>query len=313
MKKIYFTLSIIAALIFTACNGTGNQEGYSYDIFSGKVKTKLKEKYYDVHSHMENGLCIVWSKEEGHKIGFINAKGKEVIPCIYDAAMSFSNQYAAVAKEIDGKKSWGFIDKKGKEIVPCIYKEVKDFSTDGLAAICINDEQTKEDLWGFVNTKGEITIPATFNNTDGFSEGMARVYNKKERASGYINTKGELVIPYMYDMASYFSEGIAWVEKDDRYFTINKNNETIFKLRDGYEPAGDFHDGLAVIESLSEKVKTEWWTYYLQGYVNKKGEFTIPVKYLTAEDFKDGIAEVKTKDEKTIYINTKGEEVEIDD
>ena len=116
MKKIYFTLSIIAALIFTACNGTGNQEGYSYDIFSGKVKTKLAEKYNDVHSHMENGLCIVWSKEEGHKIGFVNAKGKEVIPCIYDAAMSFSNQYAAVAKEIDGKKSWGFIDKKGKEI-----------------------------------------------------------------------------------------------------------------------------------------------------------------------------------------------------
>lgn len=305
MKKIYFTLSIIATLILTACSGTRNQEGDSYDIFSDKVKTKLIEKYNDVHSHMENGLCIVWSKEEGHKIGFVNAKGKEVIPCIYDAAMSFSNQYAAIAKEIDGKKSWGFIDKKGKEIVPCIYKEVKDFSTDGLAAICINDEQTKEDLWGFVNTKGEITIPATFNNTDGFSEGMARVYNKKERASGYINTKGELVIPYMYDMASYFSEGIAWVEKDDRYFTINKNNETIFKLRDGYEPEGDFHDGLAIVSEEG------WFTP--KGYVNKTGEFVIPVKYELANDFKNGVASVKIKDGNYIYINTKGEEVEIDD
>ena len=73
MKKIYFTLSIIATLILTACSGTGNQEGDSYDIFSDKVKTKLIEKYNDVHSHMENGLCIVWSKEEGHKIGDITA------------------------------------------------------------------------------------------------------------------------------------------------------------------------------------------------------------------------------------------------
>jgi hypothetical protein len=134
---------------------------------------------------------------------------------------------------------------------------------------------------------------------------MARVYNKEERASGYINTKGELVIPYMYDMASYFSEGIAWVAKDDKYFTIDQNNETIFKLKKGYEPEGDFHDGLAIVSEEG------WFTP--KGYVNKTGEFVIPVKYELANDFKNGVASVKIKDGNYIYINTKGEEVEIDD
>ena len=42
-------------------------------------------------------------------------------------------------------------------------------------------------------------------------------------------------------------------------------------------------------------------------------EFVIPVKYELANDFKNGVASVKIKDGNYIYINTKGEEVEIDD
>ena len=37
------------------------------------------------------------------------------------------------------------------------------------------------------------------------------------------------------------------------------------------------------------------------------------VKYELANDFKNGVASVKIKDGNYIYINTKGEEVEIDD
>ena len=305
MKRLYFVFSILTALFFSACSGTGNQDGDSWDLFSDNVKEKLKERYNDVHSDVCNGLCIVWSKEDGHKIGFVNVKGKEVIPCIYDAAKSFSNQYAAVAKEVEGKRLWGFINKKGEEIVPCTYKEVGDFSKDGLAFVCVNSEDTKKDVYGFVNTKGEVAIPLTFDGTDGFSEGLARVYSRDKRANGYINTKGELVIAYMYDQASYFSEGVAWVNKDDRYFVIDKENETVFKLKDGYEPRGDFHDGLAVV------AEEGWFT--LKGYVNKEGEFVVPVKYDIAEDFENGIAEVKEEKGFSYYINTKGEKVEIDD
>lgn len=100
-------------------------------------------------------------------------------------------------------------------------------------------------------------------------------------------------------------EVIAWVAKDDKYFTIDQNNETIFKLKKGYEPEGDFHDGLAIVSEEG------WFTP--KGYVNKTDEFVIPVKYELANDFKNGVASVKIKDGNYIYINTKGEEVEIDD
>ena len=55
-------------------------------------------------------------KKDG-KWGYIDPTGKEVVPCQYDGAGSFSDGLAHVKK--DGK--WGLIDPNGKEAIPCEY------------------------------------------------------------------------------------------------------------------------------------------------------------------------------------------------
>ena len=52
--------------------------------------------------------------EKDGKYGFIDTTGKEVAPCQYDDAESFSEGFARVEK--DGK--YGFIDTTGKVVIP---------------------------------------------------------------------------------------------------------------------------------------------------------------------------------------------------
>lgn len=58
--------------------------------------------------------------KENNKYGYINKKGKVVIPAIYEYAYPFVNGMAYV--ELNGKS--GFINKKGKEIIPIIYNQL---------------------------------------------------------------------------------------------------------------------------------------------------------------------------------------------
>ena len=84
---------------------------------------------YDKAISFSEGLAAVKNKD---KYGFIDIKGNQVVPCIYDEVYNsanlytyyrFSNGLARVKKA--GK--WGFIDKRGNEVIPCIYEMAFDF------------------------------------------------------------------------------------------------------------------------------------------------------------------------------------------
>ena len=67
-------------------------------------------KNYDRVDACNCGLALV--KKDG-KFGFVTEQGKVVIPLIYDEALAFAEDRAAIS--VGGK--WGFIDKNGNEIV----------------------------------------------------------------------------------------------------------------------------------------------------------------------------------------------------
>lgn len=74
--------------------------------------------------------------KKGEKYGYINTKGEEIIPCIYDYVYYFEEGLAVVEK--DSKK--GYIDKEGKEVIPCVYDNASDFAN-GIATV------QKDGIW----------------------------------------------------------------------------------------------------------------------------------------------------------------------
>ena len=101
----------------------------------GKVVVPLK--YYDAYDFSEGlaAVCKTVGKSDQILCGYINASGKEVIPLKFEYMPGDFSQGIAPAKQ---KGKWGFIDTKGKVVIPFQYVKADSFS-EGLAAVATAD------------------------------------------------------------------------------------------------------------------------------------------------------------------------------
>lgn len=158
------------------------------------------------------------------KYGFINTKGKVVIPLKYEKACDFNEGYAVV---LNGNKELLIIDKKGKEtlIKNKGYDASFSFSSpfifsEGLCAVTINKR------YGFINTKGEEVIPCQYEtpivpkdadsrmvkDIPKFINGVAVIYING--FYGVINKSGKIVVPIEYQFITHFKNNLAVFKKD---------------------------------------------------------------------------------------------------
>lgn len=169
--------------------------------------------------------------------------------------------------------------------------------------------KTKEDGWIFINQKGETVLKPVqkIYKASFFYEGISLIEIADETSQTqtsshtFINNKGEFINNKKYKYATIFNDGIAWVVEENGCPTaINKKGETLFSLKNS-EKAGIFTEGLAPVCFAEDGVQ-------IWGYVDSKGENTIPPSFVKCSGFKSGLAPA-VKDEAAGwgYIDKKGE------
>ncbi|MDR2146809.1 MAG: WG repeat-containing protein [Tannerella sp.] len=164
---------------------------------------------------------------------------------------------------------WGYADSTRKQVIPCKYGDAGVFH-EGLARIESNGK------WGYINRKGKKVIPLLYDEACDFHEGFARIESNGKW--GYVNRKGKKVIPLLYDEVFDFHEGRARVGMEEEYLIYN-DREDLYK---------DFRP--------------------IYGYINREGKKITRLKYEEAENFREGLAMVTSKD-KTGWIDSTGREV----
>ena len=147
---------------------------------------------------------------ENGKWGFLNLDGKIKIHPQYDEVTDFKNNISIVKK--DGK--YGVINNAGVLVFPISFESISQFS-DGMALAQENGVKY------YLYQNGKRTPLKNTYEYYPFSEGLAKIKNKKNGKWGYINTKGDFVINHVYTYASDFSGGVAVVSKGGEYFLIN--------------------------------------------------------------------------------------------
>ena len=151
--------------------------------------------------------------------GFLDLKGKEVIPCQYDEAGLFDQGRAYVSA--GGK--WGIIDRQGNIVLPIEYDnsgyraEAYRYH-DGLALV------EKGRKYGYCDMEGRLVIYPCFDNAYQFSEGLAPV---QLGAWGYIDTHGDFFIPLVFDMASPFQYGRSEVVYQGQVHKMNTDGQCV--------------------------------------------------------------------------------------
>jgi len=186
---------------------------YGYIDSTGKLITDVK---YNVAYMFKDGLAIVGREFEEEKINTSGIRYRTL------------------------ETRYGFIDKKGREIIPLIYGDVYNFQENGLALVgkgkYMKNKEGKDYFdgkWGYINKKGEVVIPIKYYRLGIFKEGLA--YAQISSNIGYINEKDEVVIPFKYDDVDVngFNNGLTTVSRDDKWFYIDKKGNEFYEEEGG--------------------------------------------------------------------------------
>ena len=216
--------------------------------------------------------------------GYIDKQGREIIPCKFTEAYSFSEGMACVNNVL----GWYYIDKQGNEIIPSVFEDASSFS-EGMALV------EKDGKCGYIDKQGREIIPFIYENGYDFREGIALV--NKNGKWGHIDKQGHEITPFIFDNASSFSEGMASVKSNGKWGFIDKQGREIIPFI--YENGYDFREGIACV-----KKNGKW------GHIDKQGHEITPFIFDNASSFSEGMARVEINE--TIgFINKNGEPITI--
>ena len=121
------------------------------------------------------------------KYAYLNRRGKQSIGDTFEAALSFSEDLAAV--KVNGQ--WGYIDTLGEFVIEPAYSDARSFKN-GLAAVCDADGQ-----WGYIDAEGNVIIDFAYNSAGDFSDGYALVAKPMEQ--GLIDIYGNYKALYVQE------------------------------------------------------------------------------------------------------------------
>ncbi len=167
------------------------------------------------------GMAVVSNHE--YKMGFINRKGKVVIPLKFDEVADFSDGLAFT----HNNGYAGYIDMSGNYRIQPKFNDGKSFS-EGRAFVGMM--RTKEMmLWGIIDTTGALIERLHYDLVRNFSEGLAAV--AENRAWGFIDIWGNYILDPVYSSTGSFIYGMAWASVPNQYYGfIDKNGNYMVEI-----------------------------------------------------------------------------------
>lgn len=247
---------------------------------NGKVALDLGTKYSDVQ-YFSDGYAPV---KKGEKWGYIDKKGKLVIPAKFDEVDDFIRGLARIyVTDAYGNRTIGMINKKGKIVVPVKYTDIE-YKDGGEIKVGVTSPSF-ETKYGFLNKKGKMILPTKYDNVFG-NYGKVSMVSRKMRDGklkyGLASKDGKLDKTIKYDDIYYPENGFfktALRKKDDsyRYGLFDSNGKEVLKCE--YDAIGAFayNNKLAIIEKKGKK-----------GLINHKGKIVSPVKYTSVSVVEKG-------------------------
>ncbi|MFD3408747.1 WG repeat-containing protein [Aquirufa sp. HETE-83D] len=323
--KFQFTLLLITIILNTFVVDGQNvipvrnafNNGYDYiEVASNKIVSRAT---YDQAFPYKEGFARV---SRNGFWGFINEDGIEIIPCKYIDANDFSEGLASVSIGtieitesgyiIKKDVKYGVIDKEGTKTIAFRFKDIKSFNKQMALAQDLESEK-----WGWIDELGNWNSLRKYDYAEDFNElGLAKVGNQKIAsdegnegkdyiAYGIINREENFVIPQNYFHLGKFNNGIIEAIKFNNDYTagysglLDEKGRTIIQFI--YHSVENFSQNLALVSyKQNQKIK--------YGFVDKKGQIKIALKYDYANSFIKGMAFIKSNG-KFGWINNLGEPV----
>lgn len=157
------------------------------------------------------------------------------------------------------------------------------------------------DKWGYINDQGIFVINPKFQDAMDFEEnGLAVV--KVGDAYGIIDENENYVVRPKYESITSFSEGRSQVVDKEGFKVIDEKGKILTKK--AYSFIGNYRNNRAIFADTASEGR------YLYGYLDEWGNEVIPLTYESANNFKNGKAVVKIKENDFAIIDLGGKVIE---
>jgi hypothetical protein len=139
-----------------------------------------------------------WIVQLNNKWGVINTSGEVILSPEYNDIIRLGDSDDFWAVQIDG--SWGIINRDGTYKHEPVLRMGEYYQVIDNNRIPVGINQK----WGFIDSEGDMIIEPRFEDTLGFSNGLAAV--EVDGKWGFINTEGEVIIEPQFGGVRNFNE-----------------------------------------------------------------------------------------------------------
>lgn len=133
----------------------------------------------------------------------------------------------------------GFVNKEGEFVIEPKYYDASVFSKDGLAPVCVKNEETYDRKWGFVNSKGEEIVPLIYDDVSCFFDSGYAVIAKEDEDNisqyGIIDKNGNVTLEPQYKNIYYIFDQYLFCQLEDGYHAIVDLKGNIIEKEDRYD------------------------------------------------------------------------------
>ena len=291
----------------------------NWGLIDYKGNILLPIEYQGVGAFSENMTWI----QKGEKFGYINKKGEIKITPQYDGGSGFHNNQALVKASNDNNVIGSIIDKEGNLIHKLPYTNLGRFKN-GLVEVQLNGKYgyfsykdfreviptiydrtrmeenyikvEKNGVWGVLDITGNTVLPLDYGQimTNGTNTFIIR--DKQTKKYGMMDNLQNTIIQSKYDYMKFLNEKLIKIKSGDLYGVMDTDGKWLLQLNLKY--IGEEREEMVALKGNNKK-----W-----GFMNSKGELSIPLQYDNVNSFYDGIAEVEHNN-KWGFIDKKGEVV----
>lgn len=238
---------------------------------------------FNIKSHYEKKYWISKAALKNAKWGYINNKGEVIVEPQFDNASVVQLNRAVVQK--NGKV--GAIDMNNELLIPFEYDKIT-IRQDSL--IQLFKKNTSNETY-LLNNNGRQLLQDKYLKTRSLKENKRiAIQNKKY---GVLDSLGYEIIPCEYDSIGDFDGTYALAIKDGQSFLINEQGKHFLESSE-YEIMGPEKDGFIRVRKNDK-----------YGFIDINGKVVIPLKFMLAFDFDQGLARVVAA-RKTGLINKDG-------
>ena len=296
--------------------------GPLHGLLSWDGETIIACVYNDIDLNKYVGFFSV--KRNGQK-GLMSRAGEELVPCAFDDCGVIDEHFLWTQKD----NTYGFYSSEGEKVQPCkfssffIYegKKKKEVSLSDFAQL---DRRQHPDLYavvsgkvGTLDSKNFTTkLPCAYDYLSDFAPRM-KITNgvlTEQRLAvcrlngkyGIVNSEGKQIQPMGFDelrkdeagslskeLPDMGSARDLHVRIGDKWGILTANGEQLAEVK--FDSVGVFHDGLAVVKAAER-----------YGYIDRSGAIVIPIQWMAAYDFSEGLAALRVDKKHFQFIDTAG-------